>query len=353
MAITGSYMTLPPDLQRVERYRESIAQAWGHGDTNVWPVKLNAAIHLFVKEFGEELLEDLSHLEAAGLPLERIAAPFYNPSRLYRIVDFTVYSMRRNRYPLEAQRRVVLKLLTMARALKHGSEFNEDGRNTILDPERVASAAARHLAGPAVSITGSQLVHRFCATMWAYTECIFFRAHDVTKEIHGPYPHADGSHFVVQEYLNLHPEPIWPSVPLLSCETIKVFKEYRPSVGLRIDALNHLYHDGAPLVPNLVRCGVEIDGARAPLEALSDCLVTMQETVRTICCRIDASSWNERVAKYAEVFWFRKKPLADLRGRPWGVPAPVYEAIDHGRENEHRKSPLSDEASGRLAMLTI
>lgn len=353
MEIAEWYMTPLPDLERVARYRQSIGDAWRHGDANAWPVKLNAAVHLFVKEFGEELLDDLRAAEADGLSLERVAAPFYNPSRLYRIIDFTVYSMRRNRYSLEAQRRIVVKLLTMTRALKYGSEFNEDDRNTILNPEQSERAAAMYLQGEQASLRQSQLVHRFCATMWAYTECIFFRAHDVTKEIHGPYPLEDDDHFLVQEYLNLRPDRLWPGIPLLSCKTIKVYKQYPRAVAFRIDPLNHLYPQGPPLVPNLKRFGVEVDGEEATLDVLNDFLRTMEETIRAICSRIEASSWNDRVAKYAEIFWFRKKPLADLRGRAWGVPARVYDAIRRGQENQFRKLPLSDEASERLAMLTI
>ena len=101
---------------KLERYRTSLGDAWRDaGDANVWPIKLNAAIHLFVKEFGEELTDDLMQLEASGLALGEIARPFYNPARLYRIIDSVIYSMRRNRQPLCRQREMVLKLLAMTR----------------------------------------------------------------------------------------------------------------------------------------------------------------------------------------------------------------------------------------------
>lgn len=339
-------------LDRVSRYRETIGRAWSHGDQNVWPVKLNASIHLFVKEFGEELLEDLAWLEAQGLTLAEIARPFQNPARLYRIIDSTIYSMRRNRYPMAAQRAVVLKLLDMTSALKYGSEFNEDGRNVLYDPNRAAAVAAS-IVDP-VSAAESQLVHRFCGIMWAYTEAIFFRAHDVTKEIHGPYPCGDGGRqFIVKEYLNLRPVELWPHASLLPCQTIRIFKRYTDAVRIRIDALNHLYHDGGPLVPNLESCVVEVDGVRQPVSVLAPHLAAAHQTITEISRHVDAITWNERVLKYADIFWFRKRPVSDRRGRDWHVPAHVREAIMRGAENERRRTPLSDEASERLAMLTI
>lgn len=346
---------MPPDAaDAVARYRETISQAWSHGDANVWPVKLNAAFHLFLKEFGEELLEDIGWLEANGRTLAEIARPFSNPARVYRIIDSTIYSMRRNRYPIAEQRAVVLKLLAMTRTLKHGSPFNEDGCNTIYDPATAEHVARSRLDGERPTAVAARIVHGFCAVMWAYTESIFFRAHDVTKEIHGPYPcDGGGGHFLVKEYLNLRPDDLWPDVPLLPCRTVKVYTQYSKDVRLRIDALNHLYHEGGPLVPNLERCAVEVDGERRDAGVLQSYLPTVQQTITTISRRVEAMTWNERVSRYADIFWFRKKPVGDQRGRDWRVPPHLRESIARGVENHRRRMPLSDEASARLAMLTI
>ncbi len=339
------------DSERIRLYRESISRAWGHGDGNTWPVKLNAAFHLFLKEFGEELIDDLAYLEQHKTPAE-IALPFYNPARLYRIIDSTIYSMRRNHYRMAQQRAVVLRLLSLCRTLKYGSEFNEDGCNVIYDPETVRRTSAS--LAPLRSTDESKIVHRFCAVMWAYTEAICFRAHDVTKEIHGAYSYDDGrKHFIVKEYLNLSPHELWPDMPLLPCRTVKIYKQYNETVRIRIDALNHLYHEGGQLVPSLEACRVEVDGQQADVELLREYLVRVQQTVGSISRYIERISWNERVLKYADIFWFRKKPFCDQRGRDWRVPAHVRQAIMTGTENERRRVPLSDEASARLAMLTI
>ena len=340
------------DGERIRLYRESIGSAWGHGDGNTWPVKLNAAFHLFLKEFGEELIDDLAYLEQRKTPAE-IARPFYNPARLYRIIDSTIYGMRRNHYSVAQQRAVVLKLLDLCKSLKYGSEFNEDGRNVIYDPATVEETAEK-LDQPLLSVEESKIVHRFCAVMWAYTEAICFRAHDVTKEIHGSYP-CDGGrkHFIVKEYLNLSPRELWPDAPLLPCSTIRIYKQYNDNVRIRIDALNHLYHEGGQLVPNLEACCVEVDGRRVEIELLREYLARVQQTIGTISRYIESISWNERVLKYAEIFWFRKKPFRDQRGCDWRVPPHVRNTIRNGMENERRRTPLSDEASARLAMLTI
>ena len=342
------------DLDRIERYRDTLGHAWRHtGDVNGWPVKLNVAIHLFVREFGEEFLADLAWLETSGRTLAEIATPFYNPARLYRLIDSIVYSMRRNRYPVDDQRLAVTKMLGMVKSLKWGSEFNEDGRNVIYAPERALAVAEARLR-PIRSIAESQLIHRFCGAMWAYTEAIFFRAHDVTQEMHGPYFGDDpAQQFIVKEYLNLQPAGLWPGMPLLPCRTIKVYQQYSTAVHIKIDALNHVYHQGGVLVPNLSACGVDVDNEPLDVADLSKYMGLIRDAITTISRHIDSIDWHQRVMKYADIFWFRKKPLSDQRGRPWEVPSHVRDAIMRGTEHERRQVSLSKEDSERLAMLTI
>lgn len=342
------------DEERIRLYRESIARAWSHGDSNSWPIKLNAAFHLFLKDFGEELLADISHLETSGYSLRRIAKLFYNPARIYRLIDSTVYSMRRNRYPLAEQRRVVLKLLAMVKSLKSGSEFSEDGCNIIYDQQVASEMMTAKPFAPVRGKQESQLIHRFCGVMWAYTESIFFRAHDVTKEIHGPYLINDGRQkLIVKEYLNLRPTAIWPRITLLPCDTIKLYKVYDDSLSLRIDALNHVYYEGGSLIPGLKHYRVEVDGHEMKSETLSQFLPVIQRTIVDISDHIEAINWNERVMKYAEIFWFRKKPLREARGLDWRVPQSVRRNIMAGMENPARRQQLSDKESQALALLTV
>lgn len=343
------------DGERLQRYRESLKRAWMHnGDANVWPVKLNAAMHLFVSEFGECLMSDLTQLEAAGESPAEIAALLGNPARPYRMIDFTIYSMRRRRFPLAQQRDVVLKLLRITRALKYGSEFNEDGSNIILPPAR-SDEILRELAEcESCTAEESAVLHRLCALLWAYTEAVMFRAHDVTKELHGPYRcSTTRGQLIVKEYLNLRPEVLWRHIPLLPCQSIRVSLHYADNVAFRIEWHNRVYHDGAPLVPSLHGYRIEIDGNRVGLEATADLMSSMKQTIAAISRNLSQATWNERVAKYAEIFWYRKKPLADRLGRDWRPPQEVFAAIQYGSESDARRACLSSQACERLAMLTI
>lgn len=342
------------DDGRIAKYRQTMRLAWGHdrGDTNQWPIKLNAAMHLFYTPFGAEFLDDLSWLEAQGHSLESIARDFYNPGRFFRVIDPIVYSMRRNRYPISRQREVITKLLDLTSILKHGSEFNEDGCNAIYD-EALADEASQALQ-PTASLTESQLTHRFCAALWAYTEAICFGAHDLTKEFHGPYTcPRTGASVIVKEFLNLRPSLLWPDVPLLPCDRIIVSQRYSPAVRLAIDPHGHVSHSGDPLVPSLVGWAVAIDGVARGADVVSQYLPVIQEAIAAIGRYMRAADWNTKVLKYAEVYWFRKKPLADRRGRDWRLPQQVRDAIAAGHPDQRWAGPVSKETGARLAMVSI
>ncbi|MCP4147130.1 MAG: hypothetical protein GY757_05210, partial [bacterium] len=203
------------------------------------------------------------------------------------------------------------------------------------------------------TIEESRLIHRFCGVVWAYTESLFFRAHDITKEIHGPYNY-NNHNLVVKEYMNLNPYEIWPGVDMLPCNNIKIYKSYNQKIKIQIDALNHLALDaGAQPVPNLMNHYVEIDGKEATPHQLMELLKIIAKTIAGISARIEKMSWHERVAKYAEIFWFRKRPLRDARGIDWKVPQTVLDNIAAGKPMPRRETKLSEEQVRRLAKLTI
>lgn len=352
MLMREQFMKSLTDEERLDLYRKSLVHAWGFVDYNDWPIKLNSVFHLFLNEFSEEILSDISYLEQEkNYSITSIAKLMGNPARIYRIIDTTIYGMRRKRYSLKEQRNITLKLLSMVRSLKYGSEFNEDGKNIILPPEKVTDLIT-HCPQKRCSVEDSTFIHRFCGIMWAYTESIFFRAHDVTKEIHGSY-NCNNRNIIIKEYLNLHPTDIWSNVKLLPCNKIKIIKYYSEDIKLTIDALNHLYNKGGLPIPNLVNYIIEIDDKEVSIHALRELAPIVQQTISTITSKINAMTWHEKVLKYAEIFWYRKRPLREARGLSWRLSQSIKKQIYAGKENARRLNRLSEEQVCRLAKLTI
>ena len=116
--------------------------------------------------------------------------------------------MKKQRIPISQQREYVILLLDIVKAMKYGSEFNEFGKNIIYSPSQINKLTQRSFT--TATRETAQKLQRFCGIIWAYTEAIAFRAHDLTKEIHGQYQ-KEGifSNLVVRQYLNLNECIIW------------------------------------------------------------------------------------------------------------------------------------------------
>ncbi|MCP4156871.1 MAG: hypothetical protein GY757_54665 [bacterium] len=342
------------EIEKLELYKNALKVAWGFGDKFDWPVKINSIFHLFLEEFGEELIEDLTYLEEQKkLTPEEIAGLFYNPARLFRMIEYTIYALRKKRSSIQNQRKIALKLLAMVKELKYGSEFNEDSRNIIYSPEKVETIFQKFFAGKKCSLTESRLIHRFCGVTWAYTESLFFRAHGVTKELHGPYPFKNGN-LLVKEYRFLNPVEIWPDISMPPCKHVKVFKYYNEKINMKVDSLNHLEFVGNdPPVPNLENYYMEIDGREAHVDLVEELLAHFGRAITEISKKIKGMTWNERVAKYAGIFWFMKKPLRDARNQDWKVPQKVLVKIATGKPLPGRTTKLSHQQVQRLAQLSI
>ena len=66
---------------RLSNYKQSLRTAWGYNDYNDWPVKLNAVLYLFLKEFTAEFLEDLTEAAKNKSFMEDIADAFQDHHR--------------------------------------------------------------------------------------------------------------------------------------------------------------------------------------------------------------------------------------------------------------------------------
>lgn len=328
--------------EKLNKYKESLLSAWGYNDYNDWPVKFNSIMHLFGEDFSESFLEDIRVLCEKGYSIQEMALSFGSPARIYRIINAIIYGMKQKKVPLKDQRRVVLYLLDMVQCLKYGSPFNEDGRNIVLSSDQVDRDYLENIFHRAEENEAIYL-QRFCGIMWAYTEAIFFRAHDVTKEIHGPYViPAKTDKLLVREYLHLDVQSIWGDFVNLPANNIKIYTVYDKNLSLSIDAYNHLFLCGGNYVKSLKEYRVEIDGKEASIDQLMHLVPYMQETIRKIHEWIKETSWKEHACKYADIYWYRKKPLADMLNKSWEVPEQVYEKIRNGHQSEERLKKMSD-----------
>ncbi len=89
------------------------------------------------------------------------------------------------------------------------------------------------------------------------------------------------------------------------------------------------------------------------MSELQSYLTTIMKTIQEINSWTDISDWREISNQYADIYWFRKKPLRDMLGYDWRVPESVRENIAIGNINEKMSGRLTDEQMHRLIYTII
>ena len=338
---------------RLEKYKKSLESAWGYNDYNDWPIKVNSVTHLFLKEFATEVLEDLNSIKDNPELIQKCIKEFGNPARLYRLIDPVIFGMKRLNYPVDYQRKVVLLLLDLIKQMKVGSEFNESGKNLIYNDSVIENDIKNKLI-VTNELEAASIIQRFCGIMWAYTEAIFFRAHEVTKEIHGLYQLKDGNQLLVREYLHLQPYELWgDDMTFLKYKNIVVGAVYKPELKIRIDAYNHLFLENGNYRSDM--CGYYILANGKPIE-VDELNLLMEEALKTIDkihSLTDKMDWRQLTNKYADIYWYRKSPFRAILGKETTVPDSVRKNIETGEPDKRRINNLSEEQIRNLIRIVI
>lgn len=340
------------DVEKLRLYKESLKSAWGYNDYNDWPIKFNSVMHLFLEEFSQEILDDIKEISEKQISSSTVAEAFINPARIYRLINPLLYGMKRLRCSISEQRRLACYFLDLVQILKYGPPFNEEGRNIIFSPEKVRKIVDQVNMQPSTQ-EEARRIQQFCGIMWAYTESIFFRAHDVTKEIHGPYVLSNGDQLLIRRYLNLRPMDMIKDMRLLDCDEISIYTRYSSDLKLTIDSYNHLFLQDGNYIRDLCSYAIKCDGKLISIDELRGKVDQMCETIRQVHQWVSKADWQTLTLRYAEIYWYRKRPLKILLGMDETIPQSVRDKIRSGSPDERRKSNLNEKQIDRLIQMII
>ncbi|MCM1273242.1 MAG: hypothetical protein NC225_02150 [Clostridium sp.] len=344
---------MKPYDERLKQYKNSLRSAWGYNDYNDWPIKINSVMHLFLKEFATECLEDIREIKGNRILENKLIEEFGNPARIYRMIDPVIFGMKRLNIPLERQRKIVIYMLDLVKRMKYGSEFNEDGRNIILSPNQL-TRLVNDFTFEQVSGKDAAKIQRFCGAMWAYTEALFFRAHEVTKEIHGPYRLQGDSKLVIREYLNLAPRQIWgDKLPFLNAHMIQIFTIYDKNLDIKIDSYNHLFLNQGDYVSNMLMYMILVDGRQMDINTLMEFMPVIPKTIAASHQWVEETTWRDHTNKYMDIYWFRKKPFRTVLGKTDTVDEAVRANVMHGDVDKRRIHNLSEKQIDRMIQIVI
>ena len=305
------------EIGQLGQFRDAVVVPLSQTDAEKWPIRSGRVVKLVAGELAEEFFGDLARLRAEGWSDQRLAGLFGNPSRLWRIAHHLLNGLRASGATTAEQRQAVLELIALIEQLKAGSPFCESGANVVLDADRVLALRGEVAGeeGPGDALAA----HRCAAALWSCAEAMYFVAHELGVEIHGPYPLSGGGVLLVRDFFRLQPVELWPQAVNqdLDFELLRIAVVYERFDGW-FDVYNNLYLEpGFQLLPQARAVGAWQDGKRLSKTELEGLCAQASATIRSVTGVVESWSLEQVARKYAEVLWWRKRELALAARGDW------------------------------------
>ena len=329
---------------RLRCFRDSVIIPLANTDADKWPIRSGRISSLCLDEFSREFFDDIQLLRQQHESEKAIAAYFEHPSRLWRMSHHLLNGLRLLHTPLETQQQAILTVLEIISSLKYGDIFCSDGTNIVWPPAQVMDTI--HDLQPLEGADVARLVHQLAGVLWAYAESLYFVAHELSVEIHGPYKLYDGSSLLVRDFFDLRPSALWLiENSLLPDQKIRIVCVYK-RFNAHLDVYNNLYVDaGTRLIDEVAFCQVLIDDRPITYQHIQQLIQDASKSIAEITHRVNLWSLEQVVQHYIYIFWWRKATLSRALHKDW---RPSQEILDRIRE---RGIPDSSSANPSLEVL--
>ncbi|NIO44246.1 MAG: hypothetical protein GTN36_01675 [Candidatus Aenigmarchaeota archaeon] len=329
------------EKEAFKKYVEALTAPFMITDPKKWPIRAGRAKSLFKEEFATTIRKYFSEIKNKQIPIQSVADAFESPTRIWRLTYHILGTLKKTGVPKQEIREIMLYLIKMISLLKSDDVFNTTGCNLILTTQEIKKAEQDLKAA---DLQTSREIHNLFGLLWTYAECIYFVAHEAVVEIHGPYHKS----LVVREYKNLSPTDLWSDLNIFPYKHLKITTLYN-DIELEFDVYNNSQLKKGDLVNCLKSYKIEADGKRLETKEISRLSGWLAKQTYEMVKKVD--SWNEKqqAKKYADIFWYILKPLADLLGEDWHVPQIVYEKIERGElPPKKTQSPSKEEVIDML-----
>lgn len=311
----------------IKRYVDAASFVLYNTDNEKYPIRVGRIAHMFTKEYFKEFIDDLNSLKDLGYSYSMIGGLFENPTIISRMSHHILKGAKQAGFSLDEQKKLVLELISIISHMKQLNYFNEDGKNILLKDKEINELLDRIKLIKATN-ESSKIIHKLCGMMWAYSETPYFVAHDIAIEEHGIYNLSIGR-MIIRDLINLRPTELWSECEDFPYESMRIVCVYDDKYNAWFDFYGNLYSKDNP-VSSLISYYIEGDCKEIDIEKVDKILDISSKIISSIISKVELMSDKEIAKKYADIFWYRKRPLCDEIGRTWRPRKKIYKLIDKG-----------------------
>ena len=309
-------------------FRDSIIVPLVNTDAEKWPIRAGRVTRLVADSLAEEFFGDLALLANRGWSRREIAELFGTPTRLWRLSHHLLQGLRMRSASLQEQQDAMLAILGLVAELKGGSPFLVGDANLIMTEEAVADLFEQTKESGVPDDDLRTWAHRSAGVLWSYAEALYFTAHELGVEVHGPYRMPGNQVLLVRDFFASSPRDLWPEVGgYANFDSIRIaviYDDFRASM----DVYNNLYLAEGVILPSraagisLWRNGSVIDAAE-----IRQLCVTATDVITQVATTVESWSLLEIARRYVELFWWRKRELSLAARDEWRPNAAIMARV--------------------------
>lgn len=297
----------------------------------LWPLPTPQGMLYWSKEWSKKLNHVLHLIDKQNIAKEKIAEAIKFPSRIVHII-WRIDAIKNSDLDKEEKLYTIRKLLDYLAIFRKENLFCEDGKNIIWDLKEMECNKKGLFFFSTVDEKTRKLFFNFEASLFLYTELLYWANHPIGHSFHGPYETSEGI-ALVKEYFDLKPK-VWGFSKNLNFFQVEIFEVYKKATELKLDFFERGIRTIEPFKQNLITFALKVD--KKPIkhpEEISKFLKNLMDVIKEGSKLIQSLSEQQLIEKHAEYWFYMLKPLCDLVKEDWRPTKQVRDNI-HKKYNE-------------------
>ena len=174
--------------------------------------------------------------------------------------------------------------------------------------------------------------------LWAYAESLYFQGREICCEYHGPY-YLNEEIVVIRDFSNFMPVGLWENGNYdTKIQSIRIVSFHNGNINLTIDAFNNVNISGENFVDSCTGGLLFVNNRIVSKKEINTIIEEFSKKLEYQLELVNAMSLDELYQKYAYIFWYRKKSLADFLEQEWTPPSKVFEILSTAKIEPSSKS---------------
>jgi len=291
----------------------------------LWPIPTPQGMLYWGKEWSKKLNHVLHLIDEQNISKEKIAEAIKFPSRIVHIL-WRIDAIKKSDLGKEEKLYTIRKLFDYLAILRKEDLFCENGKNIIWDSKEMEDNKRGLFFFSTEDEKVRKLFFNFEASLFLYTELLYWANHPIGHSFHGPYENKEGT-ILAKEYFDLKSE-VWDFSKNLSFSQVEIFEVYKKGTKLKLGFFERGIRTTEPFKQNLVKFALKIDeNSLEKIEEISNLLNNLKDVIEEGSEFVQSLNEQQLIEKHAGYWFYMLKPLCDLVNEDWHPTQQVQDNI--------------------------